>query len=101
MKKIQKLTRHIVATGAQGPKVCLNFMGLKVGNTRRPIIMGDTVSYELREELRIELENLGLVEKKTITFPTTNLTSKPDFAIRHNSLGGWIPSSAEERVSHP
>ena len=30
MRKIQKLTRHIVATGAQGPKVCLNFMGLKV-----------------------------------------------------------------------
>jgi 4-hydroxy-tetrahydrodipicolinate synthase len=68
MRKIQKFTRHIVATGAQGPKVCLNFMGLKVGNTRRPIILGDTVSYELREEFRIELENLGLVEKKPITF---------------------------------
>jgi 4-hydroxy-tetrahydrodipicolinate synthase len=68
MRKIQKLTRHMVATGAQGPKVCLNFMGIKVGNTRRPIILGDTVSYELREEFRIELENLGLVEKKPITF---------------------------------
>ncbi len=67
MRKIQKLTRHIVATGAQGPKVCLNFMGLKVGNTRRPIILGDTVSYELKEELRIELENLGLVDKKPFT----------------------------------
>ena len=68
MRKIQKLTRHMVATGAQGPKVCLNFMGLKVGNTRRPIILGDTVSYELREEFRIELENLGLVQKKPIAF---------------------------------
>jgi len=35
-------------------------------------------------------------EKKTVSFPVTNITSKPDFAIRHNSLGGWIPSSAEE-----
>jgi 4-hydroxy-tetrahydrodipicolinate synthase len=68
MKKIQKFTRHIVATGAQGPKVCLNYMGIPVGKTRRPIVMGDTVTYELREELRIELENLGLIEKKPITF---------------------------------
>jgi hypothetical protein len=36
-------------------------------------------------------------EKQTVTFPETNLTSRPDFAIRHNSLGGWIPSSTEER----
>ena len=35
-------------------------------------------------------------DKKTVTFPETDLTTKPDFAIRHNSLGGWIPSSAEE-----
>jgi 4-hydroxy-tetrahydrodipicolinate synthase len=66
-RRIQKFTRHIVATGAQGPKVCLNYMGLKVGNTRRPIVLGDTVSFELREEFRIELEKLGLLERKPIT----------------------------------
>ncbi len=66
-RRIQKFTRHIVATGAQGPKVCLNYMGLKVGNTRRPIVMGDTVSFELREEFRIELEKLGLLERRPIT----------------------------------
>lgn len=65
-KRVQKFTRHIVATGAQGPKVCLNYMGIPVGKTRRPIIIGDTVSYELREEFRIELEKLGLLEKKTV-----------------------------------
>lgn len=65
-RRIQKFTRHIVATGAQGPKVCLNYMGIQVGNTRRPIIIGDTVSYELREEFRIELEKLGLLEKKPV-----------------------------------
>jgi 4-hydroxy-tetrahydrodipicolinate synthase len=76
MRKIQKFTRHIVATGAQGPKLCLNYMGIKVGNTRRPIIIGDTVSYELREEFRIELENLGLIEKSPITIKV-----KPDKSI--------------------
>ena len=66
-RRIQKFTRHMVATGALGPKLCLNYMGFKVGKTRRPIIVGDTVSYELREELRVELEKLGLLEKKPIT----------------------------------
>ncbi len=68
MKRIQKLTRHMVATGAQGPKVCLNYMGMKVGETRRPIVMGDTVTWELREEFRVELENLGLITKKPIEY---------------------------------
>jgi hypothetical protein len=36
-------------------------------------------------------------EKKTITFPQTDLLAKPDFAIRENNLGGWIPSTKEER----
>ncbi len=67
MKKIQKFTRHMVASGAQGPKLCLNFMGLNVGKTRRPIIVGDTVSYEMREEFRVELEKLELIEKTQIT----------------------------------
>ncbi|MGQ9679370.1 MAG: 4-hydroxy-tetrahydrodipicolinate synthase [Candidatus Bathyarchaeia archaeon] len=66
-RRIQKFTRHIVASGALGPKACLNYMGIPVGTTRRPILMGDTLSFEIREELRIELENLGLIEKRPIT----------------------------------
>jgi len=67
-RRIQKFTRHIVASGALGCKACLNYMGVTVGKARQPIIMGDTLSFEIREELRIELEKLGLVEKKPITF---------------------------------
>ncbi|MEM2997094.1 MAG: formaldehyde-activating enzyme, partial [Candidatus Bathyarchaeia archaeon] len=67
-RRIQKFTRHITASGALGCKVCLNYMGIKVGSTRSPIIIGDTLSYELREELRIELERLGLLEKRPIVF---------------------------------
>lgn len=37
-------------------------------------------------------------EKKSIIFPVTNVTSRPDFAIRHNSLGGWIPATPLERT---
>jgi len=67
-RRIQKFTRLIVASGALGCKVCLNYMGIPVGRTRRPLIMGDTLSFEAREELRIELEKLGLLEKKRIVF---------------------------------
>ena len=59
--RIQKLTRHIVASGALGCKACLNYMGIKVGKTRRPLIMGDTLSYDQQEELHTELEKLGLI----------------------------------------
>ena len=67
-KKVQKFTRHIVATGALGPKVCLNYMGHDVGMTRHPIILGDTVSWELQEEFRVELEKLGILKKEKIEF---------------------------------
>jgi len=66
--RLQKFTRHMVATGAQGPKVCLNFMGHDVGPTRRPIVLGDTVSWELREELRVELEKLDLIPRRPVEF---------------------------------
>ncbi|MCW4050752.1 MAG: 4-hydroxy-tetrahydrodipicolinate synthase [Candidatus Bathyarchaeota archaeon] len=73
-KKLQKLTRHMVATGALGPKLCLNYLGHNVGMTRRPIILGDTVSWELQEEFRVELEKLGMLKKKPIEF---KLPEKP------------------------
>ena len=73
-RKVQKFTRHIVATGALGPKVCLNYLGHDVGSTRHPIILGDTVSWELQEEFRVELEKLGLLDKKSVKF---ELPEKP------------------------
>jgi hypothetical protein len=35
-------------------------------------------------------------KKKTVTFPETDILSKPDFALREIGLGGWIPSTGEE-----
>ncbi|OGV65975.1 MAG: hypothetical protein A2498_07135 [Lentisphaerae bacterium RIFOXYC12_FULL_60_16] len=39
-------------------------------------------------------------ETTTVVVPAIDLTSKPDFALRHVSLGGWIPSSKEERATY-
>jgi 4-hydroxy-tetrahydrodipicolinate synthase len=67
-KKVQKLARMLINSGALGAKECLNMMGVPVGITRRPIILGDALSYELRDEFRVELEKLGLIKKKELKF---------------------------------
>jgi 4-hydroxy-tetrahydrodipicolinate synthase len=66
--KVQKIARILIATGAIGAKECLNMMNVPVGITRKPIILGDALPYELRDELRVELEKLGLIEKKELKF---------------------------------
>jgi 4-hydroxy-tetrahydrodipicolinate synthase len=67
-KKVQKLARMLINAGALGVKECLNLMDIPVGTTRQPIILGDALSYELQDEFRVELEKLGLIEKKEIKF---------------------------------
>jgi 4-hydroxy-tetrahydrodipicolinate synthase len=67
-KRVQKIARMLINSGALGAKECLNMMGIPVGITRRPIIIGDSLTYELRDEFRVELEKLGLIKKKEIKF---------------------------------
>ena len=61
--KVQKLARIIVRHG--GPlavKAALKMMGLRAGRARRPLRSGGSLSWEVREELRLELEKLGRIE---------------------------------------
>lgn len=62
--KIQKFTRILIKSGTLGIKECLNMMKIPVGITRQPLISEDTLSHELKNELRGELEKLGLIDKK-------------------------------------
>ena len=66
--RIQKFARILIGTGAIGAKECLNMMNVPVGVTRKPIIIGDSLPYELRDELRVELEKLGKIEKRELKF---------------------------------
>ncbi|UCG68085.1 MAG: 4-hydroxy-tetrahydrodipicolinate synthase [Thermoplasmata archaeon] len=67
--KIQKLVRIVVRNGAnQAAKEGLLMMGLPMGNSRRPIMPGGPFRREDREELRIQLENLGKIPKKPLKF---------------------------------
>jgi 4-hydroxy-tetrahydrodipicolinate synthase len=66
---IQKLVRIVVRNGAsQAVKEGLSMMGLDVGNSRRPIMPGGPFRREDREELRIQLENLGKIPKSKVEF---------------------------------
>ncbi|MCK4669495.1 4-hydroxy-tetrahydrodipicolinate synthase [Candidatus Bathyarchaeota archaeon] len=66
--KIQKIARIIAGSGAVGTKAALNMMKVKVGPVRKPLSVGGELTYEAKEELRIELEKLGKIKPKTITF---------------------------------
>lgn len=65
--KVQKLTRLIVGSGAAGTKAGLNMMGISVGKPRLPLTYGGVLTYENREEIRIELEKLGKIKGKAVT----------------------------------
>jgi len=66
--KIQKMARIIAGSGAVGAKAALNMMKIKVGPVRKPLSVGGELTYEAREELRIELEKIGKIEPKPVTF---------------------------------
>ncbi len=65
---VQKLARIIARSGVVGAKEALNMMGLRVGPVRRPLSVGGELTYEAREELRIELEKIGKIAKKAVKF---------------------------------
>jgi 4-hydroxy-tetrahydrodipicolinate synthase len=64
--KVQKLTRLIVGSGAVGVKAGLKMVGVPVGKPRLPLTFGGELTYENREEIRIELEKLGKIEYKKV-----------------------------------
>ncbi|MGA9388532.1 MAG: 4-hydroxy-tetrahydrodipicolinate synthase [Candidatus Bathyarchaeia archaeon] len=66
--KVQKIARIIAGSGAVGTKAALNMMKIKVGPVRMPLSVGGELTYESREELRLDLEKIGKIEAKPIKF---------------------------------
>ena len=65
---IQKIARIIARSGVVGAKEALNMMGLRVGPARTPLSVGGELTYEAREELRLELEKIGKIAVKPVKF---------------------------------
>ncbi len=66
--KVQKIARIIAGSGAVGTKEALNIMKIKVGPVRSPLSVGGELTYEAREELRLDLEKIGKIKPKPVTF---------------------------------
>jgi 4-hydroxy-tetrahydrodipicolinate synthase len=66
--KVQKIARIIAGSGPVGTKAALNMMKIKVGPVRMPLSVGGELTYEAREELRLDLEKIGKIEAKPISF---------------------------------
>ncbi len=66
--KVQKMARITAKSGPVGTKQALNMMGMKVGPVRLPLSVGGELTYEEREELRLDLEKIGKIKPKPVTF---------------------------------
>lgn len=69
--KVQKFCRVIVKSGSVGPKAAMDMIGVKVGPARLPLTQGGELTYEDREELRIDLEKLGKIPLRSVAFEIT------------------------------
>jgi 4-hydroxy-tetrahydrodipicolinate synthase len=66
--KVQKIARITIKSGAVGTKEALNMMGIRVGPVRLPLSVGGELTYEEREELRLDLEKIGKIQPKSVKF---------------------------------
>jgi 4-hydroxy-tetrahydrodipicolinate synthase len=68
-QKVQKLVRIVVRCGSnQACKEGLRMMGVDVGDSRHPIVPGGAFRREDREELRLQLEALGKIDRTPVTY---------------------------------
>ncbi|MGB9023990.1 MAG: 4-hydroxy-tetrahydrodipicolinate synthase [Candidatus Bathyarchaeia archaeon] len=81
---IQKMSRIIVKSGAVATKAALNMMGINVGPVRLPLSVGGELTYEERDELRLDLEKIGKAKRRVVEVETP--TAKP-LAERFSGIG--------------
>jgi len=63
----QKLARIFSRHGgAVAVKAALKMMDIDVGKVRRPLVSGGVLAWEVKEEIRMELEKLGKIKAKKI-----------------------------------
>ena len=81
--KVQKIARITAQSGAVGAKEALNMMGIKVGRVRLPLSVGGELTYEAREELRLDLEKIGKIKAKPVKFEVEEKALEERFTAVH------------------
>lgn len=75
---VQKLARIFCRHGGGlAVKEALKMMGIPVGKTRGPLMIGGGLSHEDREEIRMELAKLGKIELPATTFSLERTQTLP------------------------
>ena len=81
--KVQKIARITAGAGAVAAKEALNMMGVRVGPVRLPLSVGGELTYEAREELRLDLEKIGKIEAKPVKFEVEEKVLEERFHAVH------------------
>jgi len=63
---IQKMGRIIAKGGPVAVKAAMNMMGINVGPVRLPLSVGGELTYEERDELRLDLEKIGKMKRRAV-----------------------------------
>ncbi len=104
-QEVQKLVRIVVRCGStQAVKEGLRMMGIDVGDSRHPIVPGGAFRREDREELRLQLEALGKIEKRPVTYAVGERRVVSDvFATpaTPDTIGGWTMKVGEGFAGPP
>jgi 4-hydroxy-tetrahydrodipicolinate synthase len=80
---VQKVARITAGAGAVAAKEALNLMGIHVGPVRLPLSVGGELTYEAREELRLDLEKIGKIEAKPVKFEVEEKALEERFKTVH------------------
>jgi 4-hydroxy-tetrahydrodipicolinate synthase len=81
---IQKMSRFMAKSGPVATKAALNMMGIPVGPVRLPLSVGGELSYEEKDELRLDLEKIGKMKRRVVEVEAP--TAKP-LAERFSGIG--------------
>ncbi|MGD9100710.1 MAG: dihydrodipicolinate synthase family protein [Anaerolineae bacterium] len=102
---VQKLVRIVVRCSAtQAVKEGLRMMGLRMSDSRHPIMPGGGFKREDYEEMRLQLEVLGKIEKRTITYDLGTRqvsTTVPATYYTPQTVGGWALKVGEGFAGPP
>ncbi|MHA2140475.1 MAG: 4-hydroxy-tetrahydrodipicolinate synthase [Candidatus Thorarchaeota archaeon] len=101
-QEAQTLARIIARNGgAPAVKAALKMIGIKAGRSRMPLDSGGTLTIELKEEIRLELEKLGVVE--TLEHPVVKSIKirnvLRDMAINIDDESARFGSGSNEKVT--
>lgn len=103
--KVQKLVRIVArCSSTQAVKEGLRMMGLRMSDSRHPVMQGGGFKREDYEEMRLQLEMLGKIPERTITYDlgTRQVKTKlPATYYTPDIVDGWVLKVGEGFAGPP